>query len=381
VVACQNDLDNVPVVRVALCLKAESSIDYHLKKQIGLGFILKELIADLTCDFRSSLSLTELLESRKLVLDDVFSCRASASFTLARKLITKIAEEMFMTSEEAKRYGEADQVERKAAHLAAQKRTVESHGTFMNPGERPEVGITGFKEEDRRTTDMEKSTLAHGHTAWAKRAWALLQVIRGIKAMTFEYRFDDLSRLLFRNMLVSSYLPAWVTDELTSRAGTVAAWFQRASARFEGEVNDTWAGIYNREKQERRWQEQIEEERRAAEANMSAAERKRLLFLEEKKRLQEKLQTMGITMTESDLADDEEKRANPVEMVRIANLAQIKSQRIFLETHYACWRAFVGVHSVLAQSGQNRLQLTFQGLDIFEIMPEPDPPDIAVDTA
>jgi len=58
VVACQNDLDNVPVVRVALCLKAESSIDYHLKKQIGLGFILKELIADLTCDFRSSLSLT-----------------------------------------------------------------------------------------------------------------------------------------------------------------------------------------------------------------------------------------------------------------------------------------------------------------------------------
>ena len=58
VVASHNDLDNVPVVRVALCLKAESSIDYHLKKQIGLGFVLKELIADLTLDFRSSLSLT-----------------------------------------------------------------------------------------------------------------------------------------------------------------------------------------------------------------------------------------------------------------------------------------------------------------------------------
>jgi hypothetical protein len=69
VVACQNDLDNVPVVRVALCLKAESSIDYHLKKQIGLGFILKELIADLTCDFRSSLSLTGESEQSRAFRD------------------------------------------------------------------------------------------------------------------------------------------------------------------------------------------------------------------------------------------------------------------------------------------------------------------------
>ena len=38
VVASHNDLDNVPVVRLALCLKPESNIDYHLKKQLGLGF-------------------------------------------------------------------------------------------------------------------------------------------------------------------------------------------------------------------------------------------------------------------------------------------------------------------------------------------------------
>merc|ERR1712054_668186 len=178
------------------------------------------------------------------------------------------------------------------------------------------------KEEDRRKTDMEKSEAARGHALWAKRAWGILQIMRGIKAMTFEYRFEDLSRLLFRNKLVASYLPAWVSEELTTRAGTVAIWFQRASARFEREVNDTWNVVYNREKLERRWQEQIEEERRAAEANMSAAERKRLAFLEEKKRLPEKLAGMGINMNDGDLDDDDEKRANPVEMARSANLAQ-----------------------------------------------------------
>ena len=280
-----------------------------------------------------------------------------------------------MTSEEAKRYGDADQVERRAAHLAAQKRTLQSHGTFMNAGEAPEVGITGFKEEDRRNTDMEKSAQARGHAAWAKRAWGWLQILRGIKAMTFEYRFEDLSQVFFRNKMVASYLPLWVSEELTTRAGVVAAWFRRASARFEGEVNDTWTGIYNRERQERLWQEQLEEERRAAEAQMSAEERKRLQFLEEKKRLQEKLQNMGISVNDEGQADDDDKRANPVEMARSAKLAQVKSQRKFLEAHYACWRALVGVHSVLVQSGQNRMQLAFQGLDIFEVAPEPDPPE------
>ena len=100
---------------------------------------------------------------------------------------------------------------------------------------------------------------ARRHAAWAKRAWGWLQILRGIKAMTFEYRFEDLSQVFFRNKMVASYLPLWVSEELTTRAGVVAAWFRRASARFEGEVNDTWTGIYNRERQERLWQEQLEE--------------------------------------------------------------------------------------------------------------------------
>ena len=57
VVACRNDWDNVPVVRVALCLKPESSIDYHLKKQLGLGVGLSEILADLNCDFRCSVNI------------------------------------------------------------------------------------------------------------------------------------------------------------------------------------------------------------------------------------------------------------------------------------------------------------------------------------
>ena len=58
VVASHNDLDNVPVVRLALCLKPESNIDYHLKKQLGLGFGFAELLVDLSCEFRCSPPLT-----------------------------------------------------------------------------------------------------------------------------------------------------------------------------------------------------------------------------------------------------------------------------------------------------------------------------------
>ena len=60
----------------------------------------------------------DLLESKKLVLDDVFSCRAQGTVTLARKLITKIAE-----VHEAARAGHegVQQHEPAAAALAEEK--------------------------------------------------------------------------------------------------------------------------------------------------------------------------------------------------------------------------------------------------------------------
>jgi hypothetical protein len=223
-----------------------------------------------------------------------------------------------MTTEEAHKYSEADQAERKAAHLEAQKRTLLSHGAFLNPGDPLEVGITGFKEEERRKTDAQKAAEKRSYAVWAQRAWRLLGTLRGVKAMTFEYRFDNLSHLMFGNKLVLSQLPMWVTDQvnerhsmnspfdkarrasplcfclpcssssstmqLTKGAGFVANRFQSLCARFDSEVTGAWNMITDRETQEKLWEEQAEQARRAAEATMSAAERRRLQFLEEKKR-------------------------------------------------------------------------------------------------
>lgn len=279
-----------------------------------------------------------------------------------------------MTTEEAHKYSEADQAERKAAHLEAQKRTLLSHGAFLNPGDPLEVGITGFKEEERRKTDAQKAAEKRSYAVWAQRAWRLLGTLRGVKAMTFEYRFDNLSHLMFGNKLVLSQLPMWVTDQLTKGAGFVANRFQSLCARFDSEVTGAWNMITDRETQEKLWEEQAEQARRAAEATMSAAERRRLQFLEEKKRLQEKLMGMGINVQEGDLGNDDEGGTDPVEMMRKTKLEQIKSERKMLEMHHACWRAFVGVHSVMLQSGQNRFQLSLQGLDLWEVCPEPDDP-------
>ena len=77
------------------------------------------MITDLTVELHTSTPLTDLFESKKLVLDDAFQSRLSASCTLARRLVAKIIEEVFQTTEEVKRQGEMDQTERRRAHEAA----------------------------------------------------------------------------------------------------------------------------------------------------------------------------------------------------------------------------------------------------------------------
>ena len=62
---------------------------------------------------------SDLLESKKLVLDDVFSCRAQGTVTLARKLITKIAEVHELRAKYKVRTGAMAATDRVRSDLAA----------------------------------------------------------------------------------------------------------------------------------------------------------------------------------------------------------------------------------------------------------------------
>ena len=90
-------------------------------------------------------------------------------------------QELFMTAEEMARYTQADQAERKVSHESARARTMFSHGAFMSAGSSPEVGITGYKAADRRETDTQIQTGVIMRERWRKKAWRILQSIRGIK--------------------------------------------------------------------------------------------------------------------------------------------------------------------------------------------------------
>ena len=99
-------------------------------------------------------------------------------------------------------------------------------------------------------------------------------------------------------------------------------------------------------------------------------ERARLAFLEEKRQLAAKLSALGIDVDE-DLGGEESNHDRPVEYARECKNKQIRNERNILECYRASWRALCSVHGLQVQSGANRITVGFQGLDVFELLPEP----------
>ena len=159
--------------------------------------------------------------------------------------------------------------------------------------------------------------------------------------------------------------------QLTQGAGALASYWLRASDRLEEEVTKTWDKITKREKFERDLLLEAERQRRAFEATMSAEELRRMKFQEEKRRLQAKLQGLGINVTDEDMDNEDEKANDPVEHGRAANLSQTDSRRRFLEMYHSCWHILVGISSLQVMSGANKITFNFGGLDIFEVSSVP----------
>ena len=74
---------------------------------------------------------------------------------------------------------------------------------------------------------------------------------------------------------------------------------------------------------------------------------------------------------DEDLGGEESNHDRPVEYARECKNKQIRNERNILECYRASWRALCSVHGLQVQSGANRITVGFQGLDVFELLPEP----------
>ena len=371
----QHEEDQCIVLRVSLMFKAESSADVMMRK-LSLGIRLSELLEELSGSIVFSEPLVEVLESKKLKLKENLNISAKGNVVVARGVLATLADELLYALEDAESSTRVENEERRGAFQTALRRTRSALlGASGGNGHKPvqEMSLTGFAAGQRADTDAELGVQSSRAARLRTLGWSVAAFLRATKAETLEWRFETLSDFLFGNAWVKARLPPWLTREGVEEPGAMAVLWKRTCAWLDGELNAHWRRVTNSEKAQRVWAEQ----EAAAEAErlkgLSAKEKAYLVFLAEKRALARKLAAMGISNTGDNAEEVNVEAETPVQAERRLAAARTASERTILEAYEASATALYAVHGINVQSGVHRVAVTFQGLDIFELLPEPLP--------
>ena len=321
--------------------------------------------------------ITEILEAKKFVVNDMLSGGVNGSLVVGRKILAKVIEEfLYMDEENSKRYA-VENEERRSLFDTAFQRTKDAVLRKFTGEQRErkaasvkEMTVTGYEagRKDRTTAEMTFYERAAKFTRSA--AWTCLGMLRSAKTTTLELRWESVSELLFSNIWTRSRLPTWLVRDLVETPGAPARAWKKVAASLKTHIAKHWRRITNHEKLQVMWVEQAARDAADAANRLSKKERARLAFLEEKRQLAAKLSALGIDVDE-DLGGEESNHDRPVEYARECKNKQIRNERNILECYRASWRALCSVHGLQVQSGANRITVGFQGLDVFELLPEP----------
>ncbi|KAJ1453626.1 hypothetical protein M885DRAFT_523874 [Pelagophyceae sp. CCMP2097] len=173
---------------------------FVLAKSMALpGISLLDLVPELIITGRCSHPLSELVSSAQLNTGEDVSLRLTAKATLARKALVLLGEELLWKEGEALQLRRADVAERVVAHANAKRRTLESHGALLKPGELPETGITGFEAEAKSQTEAAESESSYANRMWTLARWRLLRLLKSTKSTTLEWCVHSVRRFCHRS--------------------------------------------------------------------------------------------------------------------------------------------------------------------------------------
>ena len=393
----RNEVDDCLVIRIALCFDKTSSIDFALR-EIDLGFSLHELISEFTIEGKCSLTITDLFDSKRVVLDKKLALRLHGVVTFARSLLVKLGEELILCGEEDKI--KADILATEEAEIQARKdaRTADSHPDNPNFGRI----VIGYDKEKVTKTGHQLETQRIMTERRRKRLWQIVGLCRGTKGSLVELSFKSISSLFFSSSLLASYRPLGLTRSFFTTPGALTTlfrgWSQKVSDYITSGKKEIWfflplchptltsthlhqttlvalvavqeSIIKVKEDEERRERTKREEEENR-QGGMGDMERRREQLAKDKARLAARLDSLGIEVDET-LLQGQKVEITPEEKRREWKTTQMGSRANVIVMLGKLRDVCVGVNAVTLLSGTNKFEVSMQGFDIFELLPEVD---------
>ncbi|GMH82651.1 hypothetical protein TL16_g09330 [Triparma laevis f. inornata] len=362
----RSDVDNIDVVRLALCFDRTASIDYALR-ELDMGFSFVDLLNEFQSEFRCSLNITDIFDSKRVTLEKNFHCQGNFVLGFARGLLVKILDEWILKFEEEKKFEDHLKAESDRMQADYDERTQTSHPVNPDFG-RIRIGVD-VTSDTKTGQQLETQRLA---AEKARRAmWRFVKFLRGTKGSLVETNFKNIVDFLFGSKLIKSYLPSWLQSSFFTTQGSSTLAWRNYSKKLKAYMQSMVDEVF--EQEEKLEKDQKEQERKEAEAlgGMSELERRRKQLARDKKVLAHKLESLGIKM-DPNLLKKEVKQLTPEEMRKDWKKKQFKSRMAFLKMYAAIQQACVGVNAVTVMSGTNKFELGLQGFDLFEVTPEID---------
>lgn len=337
----ENEGDGASVIRVAVNFKRLVSIDCFLDN-IFIYHKLCDLVTDFAGDFRTSMSLSDLFLNPTLSLDAAFTAKATCRVTYVRGAVQSIV---------------------RRAVLA-----------FTAAISRNEI-VTSDDPEEVRELAIWARLRPYFPVAveWGK---SILSKIRGVSTATMSFKYKSLSEFIgafrLRNLWIKKLFPRSVTPSDLGHhlAGLFEAWRLKFTADLKEQYTSLTAFMEGRvaaEEAERirlLMMSQQEYKSGAAKAAMEAAQNRA-----NQEDLMSKLGSLGIKAGAAEFVDEESTDLKPV----LDEMNEIELERDVQGyiTYERVVRACLGVHAVEVVCGKSRLVVSCQGLDVFDMLPQP----------
>ncbi|GMI28367.1 hypothetical protein TrRE_jg11301, partial [Triparma retinervis] len=361
-----SEVDNISVIRCALCFDKTASIDYALR-ELDMGFSFADLLTEFTAELKCSLNITDLLDSKRVSLEKNMHLKASAVVGGARGLGVKIFEEYLLGAEEAAKTAKNIRDELDRNYGEYDDRTRNTHPN------KPEYGAIriGLDEEKVSKTGKELEAMEKERESNRRMLWRALNFLRGTKGTLIELSFKNISDCIFGSRFIKGNVPEWVKESFFKEQGqaTLAwrSWCRDTLAFMQETIAD---GKAHAEKMDIERREKEEKENEVL-GGMSDMDRRRKQLAADKKKLAQKLEKLGIKMDPNLLKTDK----GPVSFADLQKTwrgTQVDTRNDLLDCYAAMQQCCVGMQGITVLSGTNKFEVQMQGWDIFEVLPELD---------
>eukprot|EP01041_Mallomonas_annulata_P009657 gene9657-20083_t len=368
------------VIRVGIAYRRLSTIDAWFEQTLA-PYCLSDILTAFSGSITASDSPADLLDSTYTSIDNQLSGQMSCSLEFRNDLLMDLLQltniiftnlEANARAEIALRANHSDS--RLGASLAtsgsagkAKEKKSRFHATVKRPM-KDAAGAVPSPFQPSETPEEKADAFDNSLKQVLKWIEWVKAFFRGHKSALVALRFKDFSELLQRLRQLSLPWLAPIIKSIPSEMGRVPGMPGELHLQWLRRVKASFVDIHQRLSEYLENKFENEENVLRNKYEKSKLEQRREDFLDTKKDLVRKLQSLGVNTNEDDLYKEED--TSTKFFLESQEEVQNRNDVQAYETYERLWKVILGLNTAEIIMGRTRVSFSFQGADFMDVFPE-----------